>query len=276
MTADPNSYTHGHHESVLRSHQRRTLENSAAYLAPLLRPESVLLDIGAGPGTITADFAERVAHVTATEIGEAELALSRQTAQQRGLTNMSFAVEDIHALSFPHETFDVVHAHQVLQHVANPVLALREMARVTRPGGLVAARDADYGGFLWYPDQPEIGQWIALYSTAARRNGGEPDAGRRLLTWARQAGWDNVIATSSNWTYATTEGRALWAGTWADRILESAVAHQLISTGTTTATELRRLSDGWRRWADAADGWFMVPHGEILYHKPVPALLSTT
>jgi SAM-dependent methyltransferase len=264
----PNTYTHGHHESVLRSHQWRTAENSAAYLLPQLSPEVTLLDIGAGPGTITVDFAERVGHVTATEIGQPELALCRQTAEGRGLSNVSFAVEDVHALSFADESFDVTHAHQVLQHVADPVLALREMARVTRPGGIVAARDGDYGGFLWYPEFPEIGDWIKLYSIAARANGGEPDAGRRLLSWARQAGLAGVTATASTWCYATPEDRTHWAGSWADRVVESAVARQLLDSGTATAAQLQRISDAWRRWADAEDGWFLVPHGEIVYRKP--------
>lgn len=61
-------YTHGHHETVLRSHRRRTAANSAAYLLPHLDPDATLLDIGAGPGTITVDLATRVGHVTATEI----------------------------------------------------------------------------------------------------------------------------------------------------------------------------------------------------------------
>ena len=50
-------YTHGHHESVLRSHRWRTAENSAAYLLPHLGPARTLLDVGCGPGTITADLA---------------------------------------------------------------------------------------------------------------------------------------------------------------------------------------------------------------------------
>ena len=264
----PNTYTHGHHESVVRSHQWRTAQNSAAYLLPYLGPGITLLDIGAGPGTITMDFAERVAHVTATEIGQGELALSRQEAERRGVSNVSFAVEDVHALSFADDSFDVVHAHQVLQHVGDPVLALREMARVTRPGGIVAARDGDYGGFLWYPDLPEIGEWIGLYSTAARANGGEPDAGRRLLSWAREAGFGQVSATASTWCYATPGDRAYWADNWAERIVESAVARQLIDSGRATSAQLKRISDGWRRWATAEDGWFMVPHGEIIYRKP--------
>jgi ubiquinone/menaquinone biosynthesis C-methylase UbiE len=268
----PNTYTHGHHESVLRSHQWRTAENSAAYLLPYLNSETTLLDIGAGPGTITMDFAERVAQVTATETGEPELDLSRQAAADRGVANVSFAVEDVHALSFADDSFDVTHAHQVLQHVADPVLALREMARVTRPGGIVAARDGDYGGFLWYPEIPELDDWLRLYHLVARANGGEPDAGRRLLSWAHQAGFTDVTPSASVWCHATPEARAYWGGSWAVRIVESAIARQLVDSGAATKNQLQQISDGWRRWADAEDGWFMVPHGEIIYRKPQPAI----
>src|SRR5690348_13442980 len=54
------TYTHGHHESVLRSHRWRTAENSAAYLLPHLSSGATVLDIGCGPGTITADLAALV------------------------------------------------------------------------------------------------------------------------------------------------------------------------------------------------------------------------
>ena len=134
------TYTHGHHESVLRSHSNRTIANSAEYLRPHLAPDAVLLDVGAGPGTITVEFAAHVARVTATEIGEAEIALSQRLAAERDATNIDFSVEDVHALTFDDDVFDIVHAHQVLQHVADPVQALREMRRVTKPGGVVAAR----------------------------------------------------------------------------------------------------------------------------------------
>ena len=132
----------------------------------------------------------------------------------------------------------------------------------------MAARDGDYGGFLWYPEIPELDDWLRLYSIAARANGGEPDAGRRLLSWAQQAGLDGVTASASVWCHATAEDRAYWAGSWAERIVESAVARQLVDSGQATQEQLRRISDGWRRWADAEDGWFMVPHGEIIYRKP--------
>lgn len=258
------TYTHGHHESVLRSHTNRTIANSAAYLRPFLGADVRLLDIGAGPGTITMDFATHVAHVTATEIGEAELALSQTLAAERGAENIDFSVEDVHALTFPDESFDIVHAHQVLQHVADPVQALREMRRVARPGGVVAARDADYAGFIWFPLLPELDQWLQLYRDAARANGGEPDAGRRLLSWARAAGFEDVSATASTWCYATPEERAWWGGMWADRIVESALARQLVDSGMATVADLETISRAWQRWAEDGDGWFLVPHGEIL------------
>jgi len=54
------TYTHGHHESVLRSHKWRTVDNSAAYLAPHLTSGTRVLDLGCGPGAITADIGRRV------------------------------------------------------------------------------------------------------------------------------------------------------------------------------------------------------------------------
>ena len=258
------TYTHGHHESVLRSHSVRDIANSAEYLRPHLTSETRLLDVGAGPGSITVDFATVVAHVTATEIDDAALSLSRDLAAAHGVGNIDFSVEDVHALSFADDTFDVVHAHQVLQHVGDPVQALREMRRVTVPGGIVAARDADYAGFFWFPALPGLDRWLDLYRRAARDNGGEPDAGRRLLSWARAAGFDDVTATASTWCYATPEERAWWGGLWADRILESALARQLIGSRMATQADLQSISEAWRNWADDGDGWFLVPHGEII------------
>ncbi|GGN79996.1 hypothetical protein GCM10010112_55050 [Actinoplanes lobatus] len=260
------TYTHGHHESVLRSHRWRTAENSAAYLLPHLSSGISLLDVGCGPGTISAELAELVApgRVTALEQTGEALGLARAEIARRGLANVDFAVGDVHALDFPDDSFDVVHAHQVLQHVADPVQALREMRRVTRPGGVVAARDSDYAAFTWFPLVPELDEWLDLYQRVARGNGGEPDAGRRLLSWARAAGFTDVTATASVWCFADDEDRQWWGGMWEERVLKSEMAATALRTGAATEADLERISAGWRQWAGDPDGWLIIPHGEII------------
>ena len=264
-----NEYTHGHHESVLRSHRWRTAANSAGYLLPLLRPGLTLLDIGCGPGTITMDLAHVVGpdgRVTALERTEDALDLARAEAERRGTTNVDFVVGNVVALELPDASYDVVHAHQVLQHVDDPVLALREMGRVCRPGGIVAVRDSDYAGFTWYPAVPELDRWLEVYSAVARSNSAEPDAGRRLLAWARAAGLSDPSASSSTWCFASPMDRAWWGGLWADRVVDSDLARQAVEREIATRDELTYLADGWRRWAADDDGWFSVLHGELLAH----------
>ncbi|MFE9834281.1 class I SAM-dependent methyltransferase [Streptomyces sp. NPDC005551] len=262
-------YTHGHHESVLRSHTWRTAANSAGYLLGSLKPHMKVLDIGCGPGTITADLAALVpeGRVTGVDSAPGVLDQARAMAAERGLRNVDFAVADVHALDHPDDTFCVVHAHQVLQHVGDPVRALREMHRVTRPGGLVAVRDSDYSAMTWYPLSAGMDDWLDLYLRVARANGGEPDAGRRLRSWALRAGFTDVTATSSTWTFATADERRWWSGLWADRTLASTYADRAIEGGHATREQLRAVSGAWRAWGEREDGWFAVLHGEILCRK---------
>ncbi|GHJ41426.1 methyltransferase domain-containing protein [Streptomyces sp. TS71-3] len=259
-------YTHGHHESVLRSHTWRTAANSAAYLLGALKPHMRILDIGCGPGTITADLAALVpeGHVTGLDRAPGVLAQARETAEARGLANVDFSTGDVHALDFPDDTFCVVHAHQVLQHVGDPVQALREMRRVCKPTGYVAVRDVDYASMTWYPLSEPMDAWLDVYRRVARANGGEPDAGRRLRSWALQAGFTDVVSTAGTWCYSTPEERTWWSELWADRTLVSEYADRAVEGGHATHEELRGFSEAWREWGAREDGWFAMLHGEIL------------
>jgi ubiquinone/menaquinone biosynthesis C-methylase UbiE len=260
------TYTHGHHATVLSSHQWRTVENSAAYLVEHLRPGARVLDVGCGPGTITAGLAERVApgRVTGVDTAAEVLEEARGTAADRGVGNAEFTVADVNALDFPDAAFDIVHAHQVLQHLPDPVRALSEMRRVCKPGGIVAARDADFGGMAWHPDPPGMDEWLPVYYKVARGNGGEPDGGRRLAAWARRAGFTDVTASASAWCYSTPEEREWWSESWGGRLRRSAVADAAVAGGHATPDDLERFYRGWKAWAAAEDGWFAVLHGEII------------
>ncbi|MCF6744039.1 methyltransferase domain-containing protein [Blastococcus sp. KM273128] len=259
------TYTHGHAEPVLQSHRWRTAENSAAHLLPALRPGLDLLDVGCGPGTITVDLAARVApgRVLGLDVSADPLGEARAAAERAGVA-VTFAVGDVYALDLPDASFDVVHAHQVLQHLTDPVAALREMARVCRPGGLVAVRDVDYAATTWFPADEGLDRWLALYQQVARRNEAEPDAGRRLLSWAHAAGLRDVTATTSSWCFATPAEREWWGRSWAGRATASAFAEQAVAHDLATPEELRGIADAWLRWAAADDGWLGMLHGELL------------
>jgi ubiquinone/menaquinone biosynthesis C-methylase UbiE len=258
-------YTHGHHDSVLRSHRWRTAENSAGYLIPHLTPGMSLLDVGCGPGTITADLAGRLApgRVVGLDASADVIDEAGKTAFN-GPANLSFEVGDLFHLEYEDGAFDVVHAHQVLQHVGDPVAALIEMQRVCRPGGLVAARDGDYPAMIFYPAYPEVERSLGAYQAATLANGAQCDAGRKLLSWAHQAGFTSVAPSASTWCFATPEDRAWWGDLWADRVTQSSLAEQLLARGIATEADLAGFAQGWRDWAAEPDGWFAILHGEVI------------
>jgi 2-polyprenyl-3-methyl-5-hydroxy-6-metoxy-1,4-benzoquinol methylase len=259
-------YTHGHADAVLRSHRWRTVANSAAYLSPFLRAGARVLDVGCGPGTLTADLAEHVApgEVVGIDLAASVVAEANALGVDRALTNLRFELADLHSIERPEGGFDVVHAHQVLQHVTDPVGTLRAMAGLLAPEGIVAARDADYSAMTWWPAEPALDRWLEIYRNVTRSNGAECDAGRRLLHWAHEAGLDDVTYTTTNWTYSTPDDLAWWCDLWADRISRTRLAEQAIAGGFADQSELDSIAAAWRSWGERTDAVFIVPHGEIL------------
>ena len=259
-------YTHGHSAAVLSAHSRRGAADSAAYLLAHLNAGMDLLDVGCGPASITADLAERVTpgRVVALDAASGALEAARATLRDRGLSEqVEVTCGDVMALPFEDASFDVVHAHQVLQHLADPVGALAEMRRVTRPGGIVAVRDAVYSAMTWFPEPAGMEQWRSVYMATARANGGEPDAGSRLLSWAREAGFTDVTASASTWCYATPADRAWQSQTWAQRCLTS-FGPRAVELGLADGADLEAMAQAWRQWGDSEDAWFVVVHGEVL------------
>ncbi len=262
----PAHYIHGHHESVLRTHAWRTVENSAQYLVPHLGEGLSLLDVGCGPATITIDLAHRLAPGRVVGLDASSDVVDLARASGADVANVEFVVGDAYALPFADAEFDIVHAHQVLQHLADPIGALREFARVTRVGGIVAARDVDYAGAVWYPESTGLTRWMALYQAVARASRGEPDAGRRLLSWARAAGFERIEPTASIWSFADDADRRWWGTSWATRSIESEFAKSALRLGLATETELVAISEAWLDWADDPDATLLIPHGEIVCH----------
>ncbi|MHB2029418.1 MAG: methyltransferase domain-containing protein [Acidimicrobiales bacterium] len=262
-------YSHGHHESVLRSHRWRTAENSAGFLLPHLRSNMTVLDVGCGPGNITADLAKRLDGGSIVGIDLAGEIVNTASSNYSKAThpNLSFQVGDVYGLSFDDGSFEVVYAHQVLQHLGDPVRALAEMQRVLRSGGILAVRDADYGAFVWHPADPQLTRWMDVYHQITMRNGATADAGRHLKEWVRAAGFADVAVSSSTWTFESSEERAWWGGLWAERVRHSEFARQGIEYAITNEIELEAMACAFERWSDESDGVFIVVHGEVLARR---------
>ena len=229
-------------------------------------PVRALLDVGCGPGTITADLALLVApgEVVGIDAAADVVAQAEEHSAGLGLENLRFEVGDLFALGYPDAAFDVVHLHQVLQHLADPVAALVELRRVLRPDGVLAARDSDYGAFTWAPGDPVLDRWLELYFAVTARNGHDARIGPRLLGHAHEAGFGDVTVSSSTWTYADPDARAWWGGLWADRIRYSRFAEQAVEYGFSDREELEAIAAAWGRWAASDDAVFVIPHVEIL------------
>ncbi|OMP89329.1 putative methyltransferase [Diplodia seriata] len=299
-------YLHGYHASVLRSHSSRTAQNSCPHLLPYLRPGMRVLDVGCGPGTITTDLAAIIAspsspspsststtsttgHITALDASPTVLATARAHAETTGTKNIDFRLGDACALPFADASFDAVHANQVVQHVADPVAAVREMRRVVRAdGGVVALREGD--GHVWFcpptttrrrGTQEEGGEeggeeeenpgdvlaeWYELWLRMARDAGVEPMAGRRLLSYALRAGWapDEVQAGVGSQCWAGREELREWCGMWADRVVLSEFADNAVGRGYATREGLERLAGAWRAFAEVEGAWYGMMQGEAI------------
>lgn len=116
-----------------------------------------------------------------------QLTLSRL---ELGLKNISFQQGDCSALPFADNTFDVVYCHAVLCHVKDPIGALKEMRRVCKVGGLVAAREPDFGTMAMHaPKIPLLHDAMMILGKLCKHGGGEPYAGRYLVGWTMEAGF---------------------------------------------------------------------------------------
>ena len=261
-------YLSDHSEAVLKAHNLRTAANSAAYLLGSILPTMKICDIGCGPGSITADFATLVpdGQVVGVDMGHDVVEKARSMAADRGIKNVRFQVADAHALGFPDHTFDVVHCHQVLQHLADPASALREWRRVTKPGGIVACCESDFDSATSYPEIKALADFKDVYLKTARSRGGEPNGGRHIIAWARESGIDRscITATASVWCYSNPEERAYWSNLWTDRLLTSSLAKNAMDGGFATQQDIDRFVEGWQEWGDDENGWYTFTHGEIL------------
>jgi len=260
-------YQHGHHASVVASHAKRTAEADAAFFLTFLKPGMRLLDVGCGPGSITVGLASRVAPGKTIGIDPSPSVIETAKSIVGENSNLSFEVGNIYEARFDPGSFNAMFAHQVLQHLRQPVDALRQMRTLLAPGGVLGVRDVDWGSTTFYPENNGIRHFLDLYYKLAHRNGGDPNAGRRLRNWLREAGFIETRVSTSTVSYADPIATREWAETYAARTLQSNIAEKALEYGVATQSDLEDIADGWRSWGRDPDAFFCFSHTEIVAWK---------
>ncbi|KAK3369704.1 S-adenosyl-L-methionine-dependent methyltransferase [Lasiosphaeria ovina] len=258
--------------------ESRTAQNCAAYLLPALQslkdanPRVALLDVGAGHGSISATLARLIpeGHVTAVDINPDVIPRAKVIAESYGATNISFQAGDIHKLPFEDNTFDVVHCHQVLAHGKDQVGALREMLRVTKPGGLVASREGDMDSEIWWPQTPGMQKAhdYARMLITAHGGGGCSSSGRQLLSWALEAGpkRSQITPSYSVWHFTEKEDKERWGGGMLNVALAGHVRERAVKAGV-KEEDLDEMREAWKEWIERDDATLIMVQGEVLIRK---------
>ena len=173
-----------------------------------------LLDVGAGSGTISVTLAKAIpdGHVTAIDLNPSILPRARAIAEMSRTKNIDFQEGDAYKLPSDDGTFDITLCHQMLTHLKAPWDALREMLRVTKEGGIVAAREGDLETQCVWPESPGLVHFHKLVVSMMTMAGGTSKGGRQLLFWALRAGVqrDQIKVSYSTWSYSTPGDKAIW------------------------------------------------------------------
>ena len=175
-----------------------------------LRPGQTALDLGCGPRGILDLLAEAVGprgRVVGLDADPAHVTAARQYAFNQGLANVEVLAGDARHTGLPAESFDLVHTRTLLVTIPEPAEVVAEMARLARPGGLVASQEADAGFSICYPPLPEWDRLLALFRASFPRAGADLRLGRRLPELFRAAGLTDVGATVYAGSYPAGHSR---------------------------------------------------------------------
>ncbi|EME82736.1 uncharacterized protein MYCFIDRAFT_36664, partial [Pseudocercospora fijiensis CIRAD86] len=180
----------------------RTADEHATHLLPYIKPDSRIIDVGCGTGSITLDLARKVpkGFVLGIEYNENSIQIAKSEAKRQNITNVDFLRGDANDLShLEPSSFDISYSHQVLIHLPNPPSVLKGISRLIKPGGLISTRDNH--SFFTHPTSPANERDWELYRIWSRKRGAHPDAGFKNHLWMHEAGfaWERIKYGSAAW-----------------------------------------------------------------------------
>jgi len=187
-------YTLGYDASALAFVSRRTLQSHGAFFIDYLKEGMQVIDVGCGPGSITVGIAKRIGagSVVGVDLSASQVALASQASVRLGLSNARFRVASAYDLPYEDGQFDALFSHALIEHLGEPLRAMREFFRVLKPGGVMGVVTPDWGGFLVGPLSPKLVAAIDAFKALQIGNGGDVTVGHKLSQYAVDAGFQEV------------------------------------------------------------------------------------
>ena len=190
-----NEYVHGYSED-----ESVRLDDQAQVLSRLLHDDirfpagAKVLEAGCGTGAQTVILAQNnpAAQFTSVDISEGSLQKAAAAVAAKQITNVKFAQQDIYETDFADESFDHLFCCFVLEHLADPELALTRLKRVLKPGGTITVIEGDHGSFFCHPFSDNIAAAVDCLVWLQRQKGGDALIGRRLYPLLSSSGFDQV------------------------------------------------------------------------------------
>lgn len=269
-TAMSSTYIHGTADDEQRrlSLMNDVLLNSAMLREMQLHGQERILDLGSGLGQFTRTMARAVpdGRVVGVERDEEQLAAAKRLAANDGEAELAdLRAGDALALDLGDEwgTFDIAHTRFLLEHIPDPLRAVRAMVRAVRPGGRIVLADDDHGVMRLWPEPPG---WMSLWDAYMRvydRIGNDPFVGRRLVQLLHAGG---AVPVRNTWIFfggcAGMETFPTLAANMAGVV--SGARDTILSMHLFEADAYDRVMDEYRRWAKRPDAalWFSVAWAE--------------
>ena len=264
------SYVHSYDGAATKHiFSGRTAENHAAFFLPYLKSGMGLLDCGSGPGSITAGLAKAVSpgEVTGIEIEASQVKLAKANAAKLGLTNIKFEQGSAYELPYPDDQFDAIFSHAMLEHLTDPVVVVREMRRVLKPGGIAGIRCADMRMGVLAPSDDTLDLAWNIYLKYRRHCGGDPAFGRRCRALLREAGFTETIGTASCETWGTKQATQSFLHFLLDELTGSKIVEVALQKGWADQTQMDNAVTAINKWGEHADAIFALVWFEAVAWK---------
>jgi SAM-dependent methyltransferase len=156
------------------------------------QPGMRILDAGSGSGSMAREIAKAVpgSVVVGIDLRDKYVDYARRRAEAEGLRNLTFEAGDVRELPFADSAFDIVWTKYLLQWVADPMRAMREFARVLKPGGLLVSANFDGFAVTNEPPDPAIQPMTEFVFNALV----DPFIGRKMARMCRDSGLIDIDA----------------------------------------------------------------------------------